>query len=128
VLARAEWDDTDIAEGLMLNDRGEVVCGTMCNLFFTRAGILFTPELRESGVSGIMRKQTLEVAHSGGVEVRELTVNKADLETADDIFLSNALIGIWPVIELNGQEYWRSDVTKLIMQGLFDRGVIECGI
>jgi 4-amino-4-deoxychorismate lyase len=128
VLARAEWDDTDIAEGLMLNDRGEVVCGTMCNLFFTRAGILFTPELRESGVNGIMRKMVLQVAQGRGVEVSELTVSKADLETAEDIFLSNALIGVWPVVELNGKKYQRSDVTKQIMQGLFEMGVIECGI
>jgi 4-amino-4-deoxychorismate lyase len=128
VLARAEWDDTRIAEGLMLNDRGNVVCGTMSNLFFTHAGILFTPDLHESGVSGIMRQMTLQVAQSHGVEVRELTVSKADLETADDVFLSNALIGIWPVVELNGQEYQGNDLTKQIMRGLFELGVIECGI
>jgi 4-amino-4-deoxychorismate lyase len=127
VLARSEWNDNNIAEGLMLNDRGEVVCGTMSNLFYTHAGILFTPELRESGVDGIMRKMTMQVAQSSGVELRQLAVTKEDLKNADDIFLSNALIGVWPVIELDGTAYQRSDVTKQIMQGLFDMGVVECG-
>jgi len=128
VLARAEWDDRGIEEGLMLNDRGEVVCGTMSNLFFTRVGILITPPLNECGVGGIMRQAAMQVAQSMGIEVQERIVNKADLKSADDVFLSNALIGIRPVAELAGINYQRSDVTKRIMQGLFDMGVVECGL
>jgi 4-amino-4-deoxychorismate lyase len=127
VLARSEWDDADIAEGLMLNDRGEVVCGTMSNLFFTRTGVLFTPPLDECGVSGIMRNTILQVVQSLGIAVKEAAVSKAALQNADDIFLSNALIGIWPVVELVGQTYRRSAVTERIMKGLSEKGVIECG-
>jgi len=127
VLARGEWADNDIAEGLMLNDRGEVVCGTMSNLFFTHAGTLFTPELHECGVSGIMRQMILQVARSEGLEVRQRTVNKNDLATAEDVFISNALIGVWPVAELGGRTYRRSDVTNQIMRGLLAMGVVECG-
>jgi 4-amino-4-deoxychorismate lyase len=75
-----------------------------------------------------MRQMVIQVARSQGIEVRELTVSKADLENADDIFLSNALIGIWPVKELAGRDYQRSDVTSRIMQGLLKLGVVECGL
>ena len=128
VLARAEWTDNEIVEGLMLNDRGEVVCGTMSNLFYTQAGVLFTPELHECGVSGIMRQATMEVAQSLGIEVQELKVDPQDLQNAEDVFLSNALIGLWPLAELAGQEYRCSEVTNQIMRGLFAMGVVECEI
>ena len=42
VLARAEWDDPAIAEGLLCDAAGRVVEGTMSNLFAVRAGVVAT--------------------------------------------------------------------------------------
>ena len=50
----------------------------------------------------------------------------AELEKADDLFLSNALIGVWPIAELAGQAYERSETTREIMRALYTKGISEC--
>jgi 4-amino-4-deoxychorismate lyase len=126
VMARAEWNDAEIAEGLMLNDRHEIVCGTMTNVFFGRDGVLFTPRLAECGISGIMRQQVLAVAEERGIEVRERSVSKNDLSSADEVFLTNSLIGLWPVSNLEGQVFEQGALGTAISAGLAARGVMEC--
>ncbi|MCH9026121.1 MAG: aminodeoxychorismate lyase [Proteobacteria bacterium] len=101
VLARAEWDDPNIAEGLMMDADGRVVCGTMSNLFLVRSGVLLTPDLEYSGVAGVMRKQILKIAAHMEIEVQERAVTVDDLWRADEIFVSNSLIMIWPVRQLD---------------------------
>jgi 4-amino-4-deoxychorismate lyase len=105
VVARAEWSDADdFDEGLMLNDRGEVVCGTMTNLFLVRDGGLVTPLLDECGVRGVMRSQVINVANAMQIEVQECHVSPADIQAAEAVFLTNALTGIWPIGQLEGQD------------------------
>jgi len=60
------------------------------------------------------------------VAVREVELSKADIATADDVFLTNSLIGMWPVNQVEDQQYTRSDVAREIAAGLLARGVIEC--
>ena len=103
VMARAEWDDESIAEGLMLDDRDQVISGTQSNLFALIAGRLVTPALDESGVAGIMRRALRSWAAERATAVVELGIRVEDLEAATEIFMTNALIGAWPVRELAGK-------------------------
>ncbi len=100
VLARAEWDDPDIPEGLMLDQNGDVIAGTMSNLFMVREGRLYTPGLDECGVAGIMRGLTLEWAAEQGVPVQITQLALESLRTADEIFVTNSIAGLWPVRRL----------------------------
>jgi 4-amino-4-deoxychorismate lyase len=97
VLARDEWQDADIAEGLMLDREGQVVCGTASNVFIVRADHLHTPALDSCGVAGVMRARILEAAASAGFAAQEAQLRPEDLQNADEVFLSNSLFGIWPV-------------------------------
>jgi 4-amino-4-deoxychorismate lyase len=97
VLARAEWDDADIAEGLMCDARGRVIEGIMSNLFIVTDGALVTPWLGECGVAGVMQGSILDWAHANGLPVTERPLAPADIKTADEAFLCNSLIGVWPV-------------------------------
>ncbi|MGI9289879.1 MAG: aminodeoxychorismate lyase, partial [Gammaproteobacteria bacterium] len=111
VLARAEWDGSDpFDEGLMINDRGEVVCGTMSNLFVIKDQLLLTPRLNECGVLGVMRSHIMELAACLNIEVREDAFNQADVLAADTVFLTNALKGIWPVETIEGMTLGTSDL------------------
>ncbi len=103
VLARSEWRDPAIAEGLMLDTQGRVVEGTMSNLFVMTAGRLVTPELSQCGVAGVMRALVIDTARTLGLSVSRVTLRPADLERADGLFMTNALVGIWPVRELQGR-------------------------
>jgi len=126
VMARAECDDADIAEGLMLNDRDEVICGTMTNIFLGSKGVLYTPSLLDCGVSGVMRQQVISVAADHGISLQESALSRYDLNSADEIFLSNALIGLWPVTALAGRVIGQGQLTAAIRVGLASRGVVEC--
>jgi len=101
VLARAEWDDEDIREGLMLDVNDRLVEGTMSNVFLVREGRLLTPELSQCGVSGIMRSVIMDVAEQARIAVETCTLTLADVRTADEVFICNSLIGIWPVTTID---------------------------
>ena len=107
VLARAEWHEADgFQEGLMLDLDGAVVEGTMSNVFASpREGVLITPDLSRCGVAGVMRRHLLESARSAGVEMQVRALSLAEFQDCPDIFLSNCLIGVWPVAEFEGRRY-----------------------
>jgi 4-amino-4-deoxychorismate lyase len=119
VMARAEWSaDAGFDEGLMSNDRGEVVCGTMTNLFIVRENTLTTPLLDEAGVRGVMRSHVLGLAGDMNIKVHESHLLRADIESADAVFLTNALKGIWPVAEIAGQVVANSNLVTDLQAAL----------
>lgn len=120
VIARREWSDDGIAEGLMLDDRGQVIAGTMSNLFAVMDGRVLTPPVRECGVAGVMRGLLLE--WSGAVE-QALTLHA--LTTAQEAFLCNAVIGIWPVRSIAKQAYPVGEVARGLMARLVREGLLD---
>ncbi|OUR86403.1 aminodeoxychorismate lyase [Methylophaga sp. 42_8_T64] len=115
VLARSEWDDDEISEGLMFNTQQQLIEGTMSNIFIVKDGELFTPELALSGVAGIMREQIIHCTKQAGIAVVETVLTKNDLKNADEIFLSNSIIDIWPIIEIDGfSTYIYGNITKKV--------------
>jgi 4-amino-4-deoxychorismate lyase len=98
VLARMESAQAEYDEGLMLDDRESVIEGIASNLFACRDGRLLTPDLSECGVAGIMRELVLEVAPQlTGADAQIGPLGIDDLLSADECFLTNSLIGIWPI-------------------------------
>jgi 4-amino-4-deoxychorismate lyase len=112
VLAQAEWCDADIVEGLMLDTEGELICGTMSNVFLVLEGVLVTPDLRYSGIAGVMRKNVLRLAAKLQVEAEQRAVRAEEVLNAQELFICNAVRGIQPVIGLEGQ-HW--SIGKLAM-------------
>lgn len=102
VLARSEWSDARIPEGLMLDDDGHIVCGTMSNLFLRRGKVLMTPLLDRCGVAGVMRRWVLEHAVELGLRPVERRIRLADLSKAEEVFMTNAVVGTMPVAEIIG--------------------------
>lgn len=105
VLAAAEWGDPDIAEGLLLDMADKAVEGTRSNLFLVRDGGLFTPDLSRCGVAGVQRERVLDWALQHGVvcQVGEFTL--AEVLAADEVFLVNSVIGLWPVRQLQERSW-----------------------
>lgn len=97
VLARAEWSDARVWEGLMRDTDDNIVCGTMSNLFLRRGSSLTTPKLDRCGVAGVMRRWVLEQAHGLQLRASESRVRWEDLNTADEAFMTNAVVGIVPL-------------------------------
>lgn len=120
VLARAEWDDPDVQEGLMLNPVGEVIEGVSSNLFLVRHERLITPELADCGVSGIMRGRVLELAQEAGMAVSTSSVTQQDVLAADELFMTNSLMGLRPVTRLEDRGFPVGPITLELLSRLND--------
>ncbi|MBI3903975.1 MAG: aminodeoxychorismate lyase [Nitrosomonadales bacterium] len=118
VLAAAEWSDTDIAEGLLLDDNDNVIEGTRSNLFMLRNNELLTPDLSRCGVAGVQRERVMEWATSHNRPCRIEQFRMPELLAADEVFLVNSLIGLWPVRELQGRIWGQHPVSLQIQKWL----------
>jgi 4-amino-4-deoxychorismate lyase len=105
VLARQEWSGRVPQEGLVLDMAGRVIGATMCNVFARIAGEWVTPGVERCGVAGVMREAVLALAESRGLHCRQRDFSVSELLQAQEIFLTNALIGIWPVARIEDQSY-----------------------
>lgn len=114
VLAQLEWSDPAIAEGLLCDSQGSVVGGTMSNLFAVRDRTMLTPRIDRCGVSGIMRSVVIDAARNEGLEVVEQALSLADVAAADELFLTNSIIGVWPVRALDAKNYPVGAVTRRV--------------
>lgn len=103
VLARSEWSDHRIADGLLLDEGGLVISCTMSNLFARFGKALVTPLLNQCGVAGVTRQRILDNALNMGYlpEIRQLPLD--ELMQADEIIICNSLFGAWQVRSLNNR-------------------------
>jgi 4-amino-4-deoxychorismate lyase len=95
VMAAQEWPDESYFEGLVGDQKAHIIEGTRSNLFFSEAGILYTPEIEHCGVAGVLRAYLLDKFGTEIVLCRELKLSR--LLQADEVFLCNSVIGVWPV-------------------------------
>lgn len=114
VLARNEWDDSGIAEGIMLDNEGRVISGVMSNLFLVKTGGLLTPDVTQCGVAGVMRGLILDIAARLDITARVSAVSLNDVLEADEVFVCNSLIGLWPVRQLAERRYARSPLSTCL--------------
>ncbi len=124
VMARSEWDDPDIGEGLMLDARGRVIEGTMSNIFMFQDGIIYTPDLSGCGVEGVMRGLVLDTAADLGIEVKIGHISLSEALQADSMMLTNSLIGIWPVKSLEERQYDPRHLDHGLISEVMDRAYV----
>ena len=118
VLAQLELRGHAVQQGLMLDTSGYVVGGSSSNVFVVAGGELGTPSLARSGIKGVMRRAVLEAARRLEVRAAERDVEPAELLTAAEVFMTNALFGIWPVTQLDGRRIAIGPLTKRLMAQL----------
>jgi 4-amino-4-deoxychorismate lyase len=116
VLARREWTDPDISEALLFSSSDRLVSGTMSNVFIVEGSRLRTPRVDLCGVAGVMRRVVLREAANAGISVQEDVLSAEDLRSADELFLTNARIGIWPVRALDGRLISPGPLTRRLQQ------------
>jgi len=120
VLARAEWSDPAIAEGVLCDSHGRVISATMANLFAVVDGVLLTPALDRCGVAGVARAEVLEACPQ--TQVGALTLDA--LLGASEVFLSSSVRGILPVRSLDKQDYPVGGTTRQLQQHWRDLGFL----
>lgn len=118
VLAQSEWRDGEFDDGLMLDTEGEVVCATSANVFVVRDGALVTPDLRFCGVQGVMRAQVLKAATKLRLTASQAPLWPHDLETASEVFITNAVRGIRSVASLDSLQWSETGVATRLAHEL----------
>lgn len=93
VLARAEWSDPEVIEGLLFDGDGDLVSATAANVFVVVDGKLVTPPVDRCGVAGVLRGALLKALP--GAQVQAMA--KDDLMRADEVFLTSSVRGVLPV-------------------------------
>jgi len=118
VLARSEWQEHHIPEGLMLDYEGHVIEGTQSNLFIVNNNQLLSPDLSQCGIAGIMRELVIEQAAVLDIEFDVAPLTLQDVMGADEVFICNSLIGIWPVNKIEETKFSIGNMTRRLMKNL----------
>ena len=124
ILARAEWQDQAIAEGLVMDLHDNVIEGTMSNFFMVKDNTLLTSDLHACGVRGVIRQKIIGLASGLGLAVHEQAISQALLLQADEIFLCNSLIGVWPARMLADRPFKPGPITRRIRRALIGENAI----
>jgi 4-amino-4-deoxychorismate lyase len=99
VLARAEWSDPDVVEGLVFDQDDHLISATAANVFVALDGVLVTPAVDRCGVAGVLRAELLAALPRSVVRM----VSKEALMRTDEMFLSSSVRGVLPVREVDGR-------------------------
>jgi 4-amino-4-deoxychorismate lyase len=125
VLARNEWSDDAVFEGLTLDTDGRLICGTMSNVFLITGQGLVTPAITRCGVSGVMRRHILTLLESAGTACAVRDVDVDELWSSEGVFISNSQYGILPARQC-GEHAWEPDETfRRIAAMVGASGVVE---
>lgn len=106
VLASRAWP-AGFDELIVSDAMGQPVSGTRSNLFWVKGGTLCTPALEQCGVAGVMRDKVLACAAKLGLPACVRAGAWEELDSADEVFVTNSIIGIWPLARLDGRR-WRA--------------------
>lgn len=118
VLAHLELRGVDAEQGVLLDASEHVVGGTSSNVFAVRGGELLTPAIERAGIRGVMRRVVLETAAELGLRATERDLKLAEIANADELFMTNALVGIWPVTSFEQRQLPRGPVTQRLIEHL----------
>jgi len=113
VLATQEWGET-YQEGLMCNLHDEMIEATSHNVFAVKDGQLYTPDLSEAGVEGVMRRYVIELAREMRIAVYIKRIQLTELASMDEVFVTNSIDGIWPVKCIGDWEFELGEITRAL--------------
>jgi 4-amino-4-deoxychorismate lyase len=115
VMARAEWRDPEIHEGILLDREDHVISGVASNIFLVFGDRILTPRLDRCGVRGILRSAIL-AAFREQCEQRRIMLDM--IPDADEVFLSSTVRGVFPVTRIENWEYDAGPVTRRVQEWL----------
>jgi branched-chain amino acid aminotransferase len=110
-------------EAILLNERGEVAECTSANIFIANGSQVWTPPLNSGCLPGITREVLLGEIHVPGIEVGEKTLMPADLESADEVFITSTTRDLLPALQIEEKKVGRSERARQALQPAFSEFV-----
>ena len=118
VLARMEWNDPTIADGIMLDHRDNVIECTAANIFARFNNTLITPNLTQCGIAGITRQRIIDHAHLWNLKIQVEQINLERLLTADEVLICSSLYNAWQVQQILHKNWQPSSLANNIRKTL----------
>ena len=115
VLARSEWSDPSVEEGILLDTEDNVVSGISGNLFLIYNERLFTPRMDRNGVRGVTRAAILQAF---GPRCEQRRIHLDMLAEAHEVFVCNAIRGVRPILRIGHWEYGIGPITREVQEWL----------
>jgi branched-chain amino acid aminotransferase group I len=103
ILARQYANNAGFDEALLLNEKGMLAEASMSNLFLVKHGAIMTPDLASGVLPGITRRAVIELAAKLDIDTVELEIPPEAINEADEAFLTNSLIEVMPLVEIDGR-------------------------
>lgn len=100
ILEKRRAASLGLNELLFLNSKGQICEGTISNVFFVKKGQIYTPHSSCGLLPGVMRRYILE-----HYPVNECILTPADIDSMEECFVTNSLMGIMPVRQLAGHVF-----------------------
>jgi branched-chain amino acid aminotransferase len=110
-------------EAILLNERGEVAECTSANIFIANGSQVWTPPLNSGCLPGITREVLLGEVHVPGIEIGEKTLMPADLESADEVFITSTTRDLLPALQIEEKKVGRSERARQALQPAFSEFV-----
>ena len=124
IIARSQWHPS-WHEALLLDYEDQVIEATQSNVFLVQDGALKTPRLEHCGVAGVMREFIIRsICGALNLSIEEAPLGVANVAAADEVFVSNSLIGLWPVREFQNRTYKNFTVSHSILKSLIEHDAI----
>ena len=115
IMAAIWCRENNLDDCIILNESGNVCEATSSNIFIFRKDALLTPSLEEGCVAGVMREAVIEKASESGITVYDDTyITGNELLNAEEIFFTNAIKGIQPVLAYKNKRYY-SKFSKILV-------------
>ena len=116
ILAKAEAKSQGYDEALFLNVYSKLCEGAVSNIFWIKANVIYTPEISSGILEGITRRQVVDICNILELRLKEGSYDLAELLSADEVFVTNSLMGIMPVCRVGNTIYNISEykITKKI--------------
>lgn len=115
VLASRYWPE-GMDESILCNDTDQPICGTRTNLFWVTAGKVYTPPMDQCGVAGVMRSKIIQLNEKYKINMHIEMASWEDLHEADEVFVCNALIGLWPIRQLEHRHWSETGPVSQLLQ------------
>jgi branched-chain amino acid aminotransferase len=116
ILAKIDAINAGYMEALMLNDAGNIAECTGDNFFIVEKGKLVTPPVYSGSLAGITRSGVIDAARELGIELSERELNRYDVWTSDEMFLTGTAAEVVPVIEVDGRKIGDGKPGKLTLR------------
>jgi branched-chain amino acid aminotransferase len=110
-------------EVILLNERGEVSECTSANIFAASGGQVWTPPLSSGCLPGITREILLDEIHVPGIAITEKPLTRAELERADEVFITSTTRNLLPVLEIEGRKMGCAESVREALESAFEEYV-----